>query len=102
MNDAPHTRTTTTIVQTRGKSIVAAVLLAMFFGPLGLLYASAAGGLLMTVIYVLLFLVSALTFGMAAVLFVPAHLICLAWAALAASSRPREVLTQTTVTSPHR
>ncbi|HEX3462615.1 MAG TPA: hypothetical protein VHS78_01010 [Candidatus Elarobacter sp.] len=62
------------------KSMAAALLLTFFFGPLGLFYASVAGGIVMLIVSVLLAMV---TFGLSLFVTVPA---CMVWAAIATSN----------------
>jgi hypothetical protein len=59
------------------KSMAAALLLAFFFGPLGLLYASVGGGILMFLVSVPVMIV---TLGIGAFALLP---ICVIWAAVA-------------------
>lgn len=77
-NQIHHTVNNITI--TSGKSVLAAFLLAFFFGPLGLFYASIVGGIVMLLIS---FAVAILTLGLG--LIVP-WVICLAWAVIATNS----------------
>ena len=48
------TQQTTVIVVGKQKSVAVAFILAFFFGPLGLLYASVAGGIIMMVLGVII------------------------------------------------
>lgn len=70
----------TPIVIGAHKSVTLAVLLAFLFGPLGMLYSTVGGGLIMML---LSFLVIPLTLGAGIVLLIPTYMI---WAGLAASS----------------
>lgn len=73
-------KTATTIVATPPKSMLAAFLLAFFFGPLGLLYASVAGGL---VLIVLAFVIVPITGGLGALIVWPASVV---WALVSAAA----------------
>jgi Protein of unknown function (DUF2510) len=71
----------TTVIQVgTQKSVVGAVLLAFFFGPLGMLYATVPGALIM---FVISFPVAILTLGLGLLITLP---ICAIWAGVAASS----------------
>jgi hypothetical protein len=65
------------------KSMAVAVLLALFFGPLGLLYASVLGGLIMLGINLVILVIGTLTFGIGYFLFPITWLICVIWAIVA-------------------
>ena len=67
----------TSITIRQGKSVGLAILLAVLFGPLGMLYATVVGALVMIVVT---FLVALFTVGLGLVLTWP---ICILWAALA-------------------
>jgi len=62
------------------KSMGVAILLAFLFGPLGLLYATVKGGLIMMGISVL---VGIVTFGLGLVVIWP---VCMVWAAVASKN----------------
>ncbi|MGB8151145.1 MAG: hypothetical protein WA304_04425 [Candidatus Cybelea sp.] len=62
------------------KSVALALVLTFFFGPLGLLYSSVLGGIIMLVVSVAL---AAVTFGVSLFLTWP---ICMVWSAIAASN----------------
>ena len=74
------TVTNTLLVVGATKSVGLAILLALLFGPLGLLYASVMGGVVMFFVSLLIALV---TFGFGILLTWP---ICVLWAAIAANS----------------
>jgi len=74
------------------KSMVVAILLAFFFGPLGLLYASVFGGLVMLAIHFGIFIVSILTLGIGSVLFLPAWFVCIIWAVVAVKGNEKQVI----------
>lgn len=68
------------------KSVFLAVILAFFFGPLGMFYSTVAGGLIMLL---LTFIVVPLTLGLGLLVLIPMNLV---WAGLAASSSNRRLL----------
>jgi len=71
----------TTVIQVAAqKSVVGAVVLALFFGPLGMLYVTVSGALIM---FVISFLVAFATLGLGLLITLP---ICAIWAGVAASS----------------
>jgi hypothetical protein len=72
---------TTVAVVGSHKSVPAAAVLAFFFGPLGMLYATITGAAVMFAVNVL---VGLLTFGLGLLLTWPA---CTVWAAVAANTR---------------
>ena len=72
-------KSTTKIVVVNEKSMVIALLLTFFFGPLGLLYASITGGLVMIALTVVVFVIS---FGLLTLVTWP---VCMIWAAIAVS-----------------
>jgi hypothetical protein len=81
------------------KSVALAVILAVFFGPLGMLYVTVPGALIMMAAYfcTALFVgcLGALTVGVGLVIGIPIwffiHLTCVIWAALAARSYNQKV-----------
>jgi hypothetical protein len=70
----------TNVVVTTNKSVWVAILLTFFFGPLGMLYSTVTGGILMFFVTILLAIV---TFGFGLFITQP---ICIVWAAIAASN----------------
>ncbi|TSE35154.1 hypothetical protein [Tepidimonas charontis] len=74
------------------KSVLAAFLLTFFFGPLGLLYATVTGGVIMIAAFLAIGVLSFLTLGMASILVLPAWIICVVWGVMAASkAKPRVI-----------
>lgn len=67
------------------KSVGVAVLLSILFGPLGMLYSTVLGGIIMLVVSLL---VAVVTLGFGLVVTWP---ICVVWAAIAANSHNRRV-----------
>jgi hypothetical protein len=71
----------TTVIQMGSqKSVAAAVLLALFFGPLGMLYATVSGALIM---FGISFVIAIVTLGLGLLFIGP---ICAIWAGIAANS----------------
>lgn len=75
------------------KSVVLAVLLGLLFGPLGMLYSTVVGALIMLIVYIiggfLGGIISFATFGIGLVIVIPMsillQIICATWSGLAAS-----------------
>jgi hypothetical protein len=65
------------------KNMIAALVLALFLGPIGLLYASVTGGIIMLAINAITLILSIVTFGLLTPIFGLSWLTCLVWAALA-------------------
>jgi hypothetical protein len=76
------------VVITTRKSVGVGLLLAFFFGPLGLLYESVLGGIVM---FVLSVIVGVLTLGFGALLTWP---ICMIWAAIAVNAHNKKLSSQ--------
>ena len=70
-----------------GKSLPAAIALAFFLGPIGLLYASLAGGAVMLAVSVIILVPLLLGLHINAVLYFPDWVVCIVWAAFAAAGR---------------
>ena len=93
MSNQPSTTVNVTIASPQ-KSMVAAILLTLFFGPLGLFYASITGGLIMLAAYAVVLVLSFVTFGMATVLFPLLWIVTIVWAVLGVQGKDQLVLTQ--------
>lgn len=74
------------VVQAAGKSMVVAILLAIFFGPLGMLYSTVSGGVIMIVISLV---IGFITLGFGIFLTWP---VCVIWAAVATNSYNKKAL----------
>jgi len=74
------------IIVNSGKSVGLAILLTFLFGPLGMLYSTVSGALIMLVISTI---VGIFTFGIGLLLTWP---ICIIWAAVAANSSKNVVI----------
>ena len=79
--------TSTVIAIGRQKSVGVALILAFLFGPLGMLYSTVLGALLMAAVIVVGgILVTGVTFGLGLAVFIPAcWLVCIVWAGIAAA-----------------
>ena len=74
------------------KSLAIGVLLTIFFGPLGLFYASIIGGLIMLVIAVLFLLFGIFTFGLGFFLEpIIVHPICVIWAIISINRHNKQI-----------
>lgn len=83
---APVAVQQTTVIQVGSqKSVAGAVLLALFFGPLGMIYSTIPGALIMFVINVF---VAVVTLGLGLLVTLP---ICAVWAGVAASSHNKRL-----------
>lgn len=74
------------VVQGAGKSTVVAVVLSLLFGPLGMFYSTAIGGIVMLIISIV---VGIFTLGFGLLITWP---ICIIWAALAADKYNKKAL----------
>lgn len=83
--------TTINVINVQEKSLLVAFLLTLFLGPLGMFYSTIIGGIVMTVVYLLVLFVSVFTLGLGLMLFFPAWIVCVAWGMIAASNRTRIV-----------
>ena len=76
----------TTVIQVGSqKSVAGAVLLALFFGPLGMIYSTISGALIMFVINIF---VAVVTLGLGLLVTLP---ICAIWAGIAASNHNKQL-----------
>ena len=73
------------VVQER-KSMIAAILLAFFFNSLGLLYASVTGGIILTIVNAVFFIIGLLTLGIGFILFAITWVASVIWAVVAVNS----------------
>ena len=93
INDINTKPTTINVIQVQEKSLLVAFLLTLFFGPLGMLYSTIAGGIIMLVGYLVILGLTVVTLGMASALFIPAWIICIVWGVIAAKNRNRMIAT---------
>lgn len=78
-------------MMTSPKSVVVALVLTFFFGPLGMFYSTVTGGVVMLLVSIVAI---PLTLGIAALITWP---ICMVWAAIAASNSRTNVQTMTQI-----
>ena len=74
------------IVVTSTKSMGIAILLTILFGPLGMLYSTVPGGLIMLAVNGVIFLLSIITVGFGGLLFFITWPVCVIWGAMAVKS----------------
>lgn len=85
-NQTPMAVQQTTVIQVGSqKSVAGAVLLGLFFGPLGMLYATVVGALIM---FAISFIVAFVTLGLGLLITTP---ICAIWAGIAASNHNKQL-----------
>ena len=70
-----------------GKSLLAGIALAFFFGPIGLAYSSLVGAAVMLVVSALVLVPVLLGLHINAVIYLPVWIVCVVWAAFACSER---------------
>jgi len=73
------------VVNANKKSLVASILLTLFFGPLGLLYSSVSGGIIMIIVTVL---ISIFTLGLGLLISFP---ICIIWGIIATNAHNAKI-----------
>jgi len=93
-NDINIKPATIKVINVQEKSLVVAFILTLIFGPLGMLYSTIAGGIIMIVVYLVILGLTVITLGMASALFIPAWIICIVWGVIAAKNRNRTIATQ--------
>lgn len=86
----PATNQTNIIIVGKSKSVGTAFLLAFLFGPLGLLYASVIGGIVMFFISIVLFILIPVVGA------IFAWIGCIIWAIMAANAANDKMKSQTT------
>ena len=70
-------------LQIQAKSVAVAVILTILFGSLGLFYASILGGIMMSLVLTLCWIITVLTLGLGIVFVILGHIICVIWTILA-------------------
>ena len=88
MSDVNKTETPQHIIVTPTKSVAISIILTFLFGPLGLLYSTVSGGIIMIVIGIILFI---LTAGLG---LIPTWPVCMIWGVIAVSNSNKKVLNQ--------
>lgn len=85
-NQTPMAVQQTTVIQVGSqKSVAGAVLLALFFGPLGMIYSTVVGALIM---FAISLFVAVATLGLGLIITVP---ICAIWAGIAANNHNKQL-----------
>jgi hypothetical protein len=80
------------IVVVRTKSAGIAILLAVIFGPLGLLYSTVMGAIVMFIVNILVILLSVVTMGFGLILLIFTWPTCAIWALVAVKSHNKKLL----------
>ena len=81
-------------VMVQAKSMGLAVALALFFGGLGLLYATITGGIIMLILQLCAFVIAIFTLGFGGILFIPIHIISVIWAMVAVKKYNEKLITK--------
>ena len=81
-------------IMIQAKSTGVAAVLTLFFGGLGLLYASISGGIIMSLVEVFLWFIALITLGIGSILLLPFHAVCVIWAIMAVGSHNKRLLAQ--------
>ncbi len=77
----------------RGTSPLLAAALALFFGPLGMLYSTVSGAIVMFLVDIALLVVSVMTLGIGSVLYIVSGIAGIIWAIVAANSNTSRSMT---------
>ena len=67
----------------QAKSTGLAVILSLLFGGLGLLYATIPGGIIMSIVTVLVWILGIITLGIGLILVPVVHFVCVIWSVVA-------------------
>ncbi|MDR2946180.1 MAG: hypothetical protein LBV79_05485 [Candidatus Adiutrix sp.] len=92
MGEKRYTAAEVAAVAMQGKSMVLGLILAFFFGSIGLLYASILLGLVGLVIEGIVWLLAVATFGLGAVLIIPWHIFSMILVAVLIHSHNKRLL----------
>ncbi|WP_298128425.1 hypothetical protein [Ferrovum sp.] len=84
----------TVIVHQEPKNLAVAVILTLIFGPLGMLYATISGGLIMGAVNLLILVISFLTFGIGSVFFLITWPVCVIWTIISVNTQNKKALTE--------
>ncbi len=85
------------IINLPQKSMLLGLILTFFFGPLGMLYATVLGGIVMFIVCVLTFGITIMTLGVGSVLFFLVWIIQMLWAGFAIAGYNKRVLNPVTI-----
>lgn len=84
----------TAAVMVQAKSVGLAFVLTLFFGGLGLFYASITGGIVISIIEVLALIVAFVTLGIGGVLLPVIHVVAIIWAIFATQQHNTKLLSR--------
>ncbi|HOW55687.1 MAG TPA: hypothetical protein PLR60_13680 [Syntrophorhabdaceae bacterium] len=70
-------------IMIQAKSLGVAIALTIFFGGLGLLYSTIPGGIVMSIVQIIVIIIAVFTLGLGLILFIPVHIISVIWAIIA-------------------
>lgn len=95
-----QTETVKKVVAISTKNVGLAIILTVIFGPLGMLYSTISGGIMMIVTGICILIIAAVSgpkigFGVFILLGLLWEVVCIIWAAAAASSYNRKLLSDT-------
>lgn len=71
------------IIAQSPKSLGLGLMLTALFGGLGMFYSSITGGIIMSIVEGITFLIAVCTFGFGLILFIPVHIVAMVWTAIA-------------------
>lgn len=74
------------IIAQSPKSLGIGLILTALFGGLGMFYSSITGGIIMSIVEGITFLITVCTFGFGLILFIPVHIVSMVWTAIAINS----------------
>jgi hypothetical protein len=83
------------ILLTQRKSLGVGLLLTLFFGGFGVFYASVLGGVLLSAIQVLFFVIALATFGFGVVLLLPLWFVAVIWTCVAINGHNARLMART-------
>jgi len=90
-NQYQNDRSPRVVVVAPTKSVGISLMLTILFGPLGMLYSTVPGGLIMMAVNLFVVCIAVCTAGIGALLFLITWPICVVWGAMAASSYNRKL-----------
>ncbi len=80
------------VIVTPTKSVGIAILLTVLFGPVGMLYSTILGGLIMIAVTFVIGMIGLLTLGLGLLLLIPLWPVYIIWAAVAVNSYNKKLL----------
>ena len=76
----------------QAKSVAMAILLTIFFGGLGVFYVSVPGGIIMSIVTVIVWFISFVTFGIGGIVLIPlVHGISIIWAIVGVNNHNKKL-----------